>query len=31
METVVGIILIVIAAVEVAVIVREVQGNMRRA
>jgi hypothetical protein len=30
-ETVVGIILIVIAAVEVAVIVREVQGNMRRA
>ena len=31
METVVGIILIVIAAVEIAVIVREVQGNMRRA
>jgi hypothetical protein len=30
-ETVVGIILIVIAAVEIAVIVREVQGNMRRA
>ena len=31
METVIGIILIVISAVEIAVIVREVQANMRRA
>ena len=31
MEAVVGIILIVIAAVEIAVIVREVQANMGRA
>lgn len=31
METVIGIILIVISAVEIAVIVREVQANMGRA
>ena len=31
METVIGIVLIVISAVEIAVIVREVQANMGRA
>ena len=31
METVIGIVLIVISAIEIAVIVREVQANMGRA